>query len=645
LGCNGRLAGNHIKQLQQLLNAAFNFLTAKPAKGKQPDELKGNQVEKKGAFSSLSTINSMKILRFLSLAALLAAGVARPFAATGQNSWVKPLTSDVVGTDFAYISRVVVDASNYTFVSGYLNGSATLGGVAVPVGGTQLRNGFVARLDPQGNVQWIRALAVAGSGIEADVTGLALDAAGNAVFCGAYRNGALALGSITLPANTNPAQTNGVVAKLSPTGSFLWAQALSANAAPESLATTAVAVDAAGAVYVATNTFGASNFAVGMGLRSFSNSGVPGVGTDYPGISGTSVNSPLGVFGSILSLVVNPVTGQLGAVGDFQGTLTLRAAGSAGPALTFSSPREPQKGAFVAGLSAAGAVQWAQEQTSTGMSQNGRTGSFLNRLTGLVPAGTGFAVAGGYLGAGTIGGTALPGSATSDNINGVLARLDGQGMVQWTRAISGDGQPGSGAVASALATDATGQLQVAALLVGQVAANGGGHASAGGADVLLLSYSSQGQLLGTQRDGSFGDEYPVSLAIDPTGQPRVAGYFNGTGSLGGVVITSGPRQPNGFVARLSRTPLVTRATSAAAAALQVFPNPSSGGAALQVKLLPGAAPTAIRLLNVLGQPVHQQQVPARTATATVPTARLAPGRYVLQVVNAEGVATRGVLVE
>lgn len=588
----------------------------------------------------------MKILHLLSLAGLLATGAIRPIAATAQNapSWTKPLISDVSGSDFAQITRVVVDASNYTFVSGYLNGPATLGTSPIPVGGTQLHNGFVARLDPQGAVQWVRALATAGSGIETEVNGLALDAAGNAVLCGAYSNGALALGAFTLPANSTPTRENGLVAKLSPAGNFLWAQAVASTT--ESITTTATAVDAAGTIYVATNNYGASSYAVGLGLRSFSAAGVPSAITDYPGITGTPTNSPLGVFGSILELVVNPTTGQLGAVGDFQGTLTLRTAGSAGPALTFSSPPEPQKGAFVVGLSPTGAPQWAQALTSTGMSLNGRTGSFLNRLNAVVPAGTGFAIVGGYLGAGNLAGTTLPGSNTSDNITGVLARLDGQGGLLWTRAISGDGQSGSGAVANALATDATGQLQVAAFFIGQLAADGGGQISAGGADLLLLSYTSQGQLLGTQRDGSFGDEYPSALALDPTGQPRVAGYFIGTCSVAGMTIASGPRQRNGFVARLSRTPLLaTRAGSATDAALQVFPNPSSGGAALQVKLLASATPTAVRLLNVLGQPVHQQQVPARIATATVPTAGLAPGRYVLQVLSAEGVATRGVMVE
>ena len=505
------------------------------------------------------------------------------------------------------------------------------------------RVGELARLDPQGAVQWVRCLAAAGSGIAAIVTGLALDAAGNAVLCGAYANGSLPLGSFTLPANPAAARHTGVVAKLDPTGSVLWAQALADPAA--SLVATAAAVDAAGTAYVAVSTHGAAPYAAGMGLRSFSNSGAPGPDYSFPGVSGTAAMNPFGVFGAVLEMVVNPMTGQLGVVGDFQGTLTLRAAGT-GPALAFTSPPEPRPGAFVASLLPTGAPQWALELTSTGRSLNGMTGSFLNKLPAIAPAGTGFVVAGGYLGAGNLGGTALPGSATSDNVTAVLARLDGQGGVQWTRAVSGSGLPDSGALAFAVATDAAGEVHVAGFMVGQLAADGGGLASAGGSDLLLLRYSPQGQLLGAQRDGGFlANEYPSALALDAAGQPRLAGYFTGTASIGGTVLSSAPQQKNAFVARLARTPLGARAASAAQAALQVYPNPGTTASALQVHLLPGAAPAILRLLNSLGQQVHGQAVPARAATATVPTTGLEPGRYVLQVVSAESVATRGVVVE
>lgn len=576
----------------------------------------------------------------LAIAGLLAIETTVPLAAVAQNapSWAQNLGSP----DATHISRVVTDASNSTFVVGSLTGAATLGPFALPVGGAQLHNGFVARLDAQGAVQWVRYLAAAGSGLATDVTGLALDAAGNAVICGSYHNGSLTLGAATLPVNTtNPAWDNGLVAKLDPTGNVLWAQAIIAP--NTSLRATAAALDGAGTAYVATSSQAMSAFASGIGLRTFSSAGVLATSYDYPGVSGVVATSPLGVFGAILDLKVNPTTGQLGAVGDFQGTLMLRAGGTL-PALALTSPAEPQRGAFVASLAPTGEPQWAQELTSTGMSLNGRTGSFLNRMNALAPVGAGFVVAGGYIGAGNLAGTALPGSNTSDNFTAVLARFDAQGAVQWTRSISGDGVSGSGALARAVATDAAGQVHVTGLFGGHLAANGGGLTSAGGADLFVLRYSDQGQLLGAQRDGSYGNETPFALAIDPQGQPRIAGDFVGTISLGGTVLASGPR-PNSFVTRLAATPLATRNSSAAAVALQVFPNPSAGVAALQISLLPGAAPATLRLLNSLGQQVHGRVVPARVARASVPTAGLAAGHYVLQVVSAEGVATRGVVVE
>lgn len=360
---------------------------------------------------------------------------------------------------------------------GDTRGAAAFGTQPIPVGGAQLFNGFVARLDLVGNVQWVRYLAPVGSGLETLMQGLALDAAGNAVVAGSYRNGSLTLGTSTLPANANPAFTNGVVAKLDPAGNVLWAQSLTEPNA--SVGVTAVAVDASGTAYTVIPSH-AVPLRQGLGLRTFLAAGVPGPGHDFPGVSGDAATSPFGVYAGIDKLVVNPRTGQLGAMGVFQGILTLRAAGVAGPGLAFTSPPEPRTGVYVMGLDAAGTPQWAQELTSTGFSQNGQTGSFYNQLNGIAPTCTGFAVAGSYLGAGRLAGTALLGSAASNNTTAVVARFDGQGQLQWSKTVSGDGNPGSGALAYALATDAAGQVHVAGAFAGQLAANGEGFISAGG---------------------------------------------------------------------------------------------------------------------------------------------------------------------
>ena len=600
----------------------------------------------KGGNASVSPTFILFSVKTISLFAtsLLALAILSPDFSRAQSApgWVQPVSS--LGD--SRILRAVTDAANYTFVVGSTRAAATLGAQPIAVGGAQLANGFVARLDPSGSVQWVRYLAPAGSGLETFLPGLALDAAGNVLVVGSYRNGSLTLGSSTLPVpatnpGTPPAASNGLVAKLDPAGNVLWAQALTeANA---SLGATAVAVDAGGIAYIATASHSVP-LRQGLGLRTFSAAGMPGPGHDFPGMSGNTATSPFGVYGGIDQLVVNPRTGQLGAVGVFQGTLTLRNAGAAGPELAFTSPREPRTGAYVMGLDATGAPQWAQEFTSTGNSANGQTGSFYNKLSDIAPAGTGFAVVGGYLGAGTLAGTTLAGSAASDNPSAVVAWFDSLGQRQWHRTLTGDGSSGSGALAFAVATDGAGQVHVAGGLVGQLAAADGGLVSAGGLDLLLLRYSDQGQLLGRQRDGSYGNERTSTLALDPTGQPRVAGTISGTCSFGGVVVASSS-QTNGFVARVARTALAAHTGSPAQAALQVFPNPSAGAPELRVRLLPNSGATTLRLLDALGRPVHTQTVPAQQANATVPTMGLVAGHYILQAVGASGVATRSVLVE
>ena len=125
---------------------------------------------------------------------------------------------------------------------------------------------------------------------------------------------------------------------------------------------------------------------------------------------------------------------------------------------------------------------------------------------------------------------------------------------------------------------------------------------------MLLHYSDQGQLPGSQRDGSYGSERPSALVLDATGQPRVAGTILGTCSFGGVVMASGS-QANGFVARVGRTPLAARTASPAQVALQVFPNPSASASELRVSPLPGPGLTTLRLLNALGRTVHTQTIP------------------------------------
>ena len=203
----------------------------------------------------------MKLRSLLPAAGLLALAATAPRPAAAQNApaWAQALEC----RDRLVLDHVACDAAGNTYAAGTVRDTARLGSLRVVPGGRlgnsgqYLFNGFVARLDAQGSPQWLRTLAAPGSGTEAFVAGLTVDAAGNTTLCGGYRNGPLMLGSTTLPANAPDAsQMQGVVAKLDPAGNVLWAQRVS-GLAGEEVFLEGIAQSAAGTIYVGTS-FGAA---------------------------------------------------------------------------------------------------------------------------------------------------------------------------------------------------------------------------------------------------------------------------------------------------------------------------------------------------------------------------------------------------
>ena len=524
----------------------------------------------------------MKLLHLLPAVGLLVltATAPRPAAAQNAPAWAQAIEcrSNIV------LDYVACDAASNTYTAGYVRDTARLGSFRVVPGGLlgnsgqYLFNGFVAKLDAQGSAQWLQTLAAPGSGTEAFVAGLTVDAAGNSLLCGGYRNGPLTLGSTTLPANAiDVNKMQGVVAKLDPAGYVLWAERVGGSGG-NSIFLNGIAQSATGTVYVGISFDPTASTAdSGLGIVSFNSNGGLRYFYNFPGVSRLP-GSPYGPFGAIKRLEVNPTTGQVGVIGDFFGTLTLRNAGSAGPAIAFTSPPEPQRGAFVAGLDpATGAVQWAQEQTSTGISTGGNSRSYANRLTGLAVAGAGFATMGVYLGTGTLAGQPLPASGI-DTSRVVLARFDGQGQLLGRSILSSDGDPDSQLLGVALSTDAAGDLHLSGSFTGAMSAGSGGLRSSGPAgtyDGFVVRYSGQGQRLGQQAVGGAGSKSISALALDGTGQPRIAGTYSFVATIGSQPVpASVGRFANGYIARLARTPLAVRVAGPAASALQAYPNPA-----------------------------------------------------------------------
>lgn len=554
-------------------------------------------------------------------------------------TWAQALNSPIK----ANISKVVVDASGNSFIIGSTTDAAVLGPFSLSGSTANAPVHFVARLSAQGIPVWIRPISFFAHGN--GIYDLALDAGGNLLICGTYRGGTLAFGAaVTLPPDPSVNDyARGFVAKFSGSGACLWAQAL--GDINTNVSASALALDAAGTSYVAINKGGTTPLVGSMGIWSYSATGVPGNQYSCADLGGNATTSPLGVFAGITDLVVNPLTGNLGGVVEFQGTLTTRPASGGGPVLTFVAPPEPQTGAVLFSLSAAGAVQWGQALHSTGISNGGNSHGYLNRLTGVTAVGSGFAVVGNYLGSGDVAGTPL---AYSHEVACFVSRFDNQGNQLWLNPIIGANPGSNAAVLLTIAAGPTGSLYVGGAFGGTLPAGAGGFTSNGDVDVFVANYSPQGQLLSAQRDGGPGEEFAAALALDPSGQVIVAGSFTGNASFGGIALV-GSRNENGFVARLARPTLASRSAVGEIGTFTVYPNPinaySDASWQLTLDAVLTTNPTTLRLVNMLGQEVYTQGISARATTATVPTNSLRAGYYVLQVQGLDFVATRTVVIE
>jgi len=121
------------------------------------------------------------------------------------------------GPDFDYGTGIALDGAGNAYLSGYFYGTATFGSQSlVASGGESDADIFVAKLDPDGNWLW----AVTAGGTEDDAGfRIAVDGSGNACLVGMFKNTAT-FGSQTLTASGD---FDVFVAKLDPSGNWLWA--------------------------------------------------------------------------------------------------------------------------------------------------------------------------------------------------------------------------------------------------------------------------------------------------------------------------------------------------------------------------------------------------------------------------------------
>jgi hypothetical protein len=183
----------------------------------------------------------------------------------GRLVWARDFASGAGMQGGGY--AVAADASGNVAVAGSFQGTATFGATTLTAAGTT--EGFVAKLDPSGNILWVAKTTGSGSST-AQVSGVAIDASGNVVETGFYA------GSVNF--NPGPGATtltavgsrDAFVARLTPTGSLAWAKGYGS---PDVDQGNAVVADSSGNVYITGFFSGPINFDPGASNTTLSPGG------------------------------------------------------------------------------------------------------------------------------------------------------------------------------------------------------------------------------------------------------------------------------------------------------------------------------------------------------------------------------------
>ncbi|HVE66119.1 MAG TPA: nucleotide-binding protein, partial [Thermoanaerobaculia bacterium] len=115
-----------------------------------------------------------------------------------------------------------------------------------------------------------------------------------------------------------------------------------------------------------------------------------------------------------------------------------------------------------------------------------------------------------------------------------LAKYSATGVHIWSKRLGSTGND----VGLAVGTDPSGNVVVGGTFSGTVDFGGGPLTSAGMRDLFLAKYDAAGGFLWAQRFGGTGDDVLNDLAVDSMGDVAIAGKFQTTISLGGVILTS-----------------------------------------------------------------------------------------------------------
>jgi len=494
---------------------------------------------------------------------------------------------------FEYVNAVTTDASGNIYVTGQIEYTTTFdgGGTYTVLGGHDV---FIAKYSAAGDVNWVQSFG----GPDGDIGwAIDLDALGNVYVTGEFED-SMTVGSTKLVAPGAEDGNDIFLVKYNNSGQLQWAKQAGGPWHDKAFGLT---VDALGNIYMGGFFSGEANFG---GTMIYGYGVTDAVLAKYDTDGNIIwVKKSGGTGDDEIKAIAIDNSGNIYISGGFEGTAN------------FGGISKSSAGgidAFIAKYDNNGTIIWAK----TG------GGSLNDKSRGITVDASGNVYATGEVeGSSSFDGVSATGLGWFDIF---VAKYNNNGDLQWYKTAGGNNKDAGRAITN----DAAGMVYV----TGEYS-NTGTFGSFtinpyGQIDMFTAKYDASGEVLGVVKAGGGSDDAGKGIAIDPSSNIIVGGYYWETADFifGGMTQTSAGMSDL-FVAKYPQIATSVRNLEFEKG-ISVYPNPASDH--LMIRNNPENMVKAVMLTNYLGQIVLKENMNSNQVEHSLNIEGLKTGIYVLE---------------
>lgn len=407
-------------------------------------------------------------------------------------------------------NAVAADAAGNSYMTGSFSGTTDFDPTHTYTGNTDIltargdKDIYVAKYASDSSLIWVKRMGGDASMIDGTVTDsgldIAIDGSANVYVTGQFI-GSADFGTTTL---YTAGDRDGFVAKLSSSGSILWANRWGSTIDNRGYG---VGVDGSGNVYACVQAAGGSGPTNGVDVLKYNSNGTA--------VWNNWVNT--GMF-LPFDLAVSS-TGSIYVCGGFSGTVDFDPSNK-----TKYVNSGPSYSGFILNLTTTGKFGWVSPFVGQTV---GSTHGY-SSVNSLTLDGSGNVIVGGFYGGPVDFNPSSGTTMLSTTGRGFITKLNNSGGLVWAKALESDNTT----FVNGLAVDTAGSIYATGQFAGTVDFDPGvgtsSRTTAGGWDIFVMKLNSSGDFGWAESFGGTGGDVGNGIAVDPSGTIHLAGYFQNT---------------------------------------------------------------------------------------------------------------------